>query len=124
MGDHRESGLEDLDRWLNQFLEDPFAVYAGGIRTDVFETSGSYYIEADLRDCPPADMTITAEDCCLIVETAGRKAQVFLPFTLEKRKIQAAYSSHILEISISKEETEPFGHPAAFTIHPDGMEGK
>ncbi|AZB43057.1 hypothetical protein CEF21_12495 [Bacillus sp. FJAT-42376] len=113
MNDPKQSGSSDfegLDQWLAQFLDDPFA---GGsshsFRTDVYETSSQYIIEADLSDLFPACIKVIKGDQCLTIQTYCRKkmekeALVFLPFCLSKREMSASYADGILEVFIRKNE--------------------
>ncbi|KZZ82729.1 Hsp20/alpha crystallin family protein [Bacillus sp. SJS] len=112
MNDPKRSGASDfkgLDQWLAQFLDDPFSSgFDGSFRTDVYETSDQYIIEADLTGLPLEKISVLKGNSSLTIKTLSSKkeAMVFLPFCLDKRKMTALYANGILEIMILKEEQQ------------------
>ncbi|MBS2969107.1 Hsp20/alpha crystallin family protein [Metabacillus sp. KIGAM252] len=116
------SGFEGLDQWFAQFLDDPFSNgFADSFRTDIYETSDQYIIEADLTGILLDLITITKGNSCLTIRTLlpEKEAVVFLPFCLNKREMSALYTNGILEIMIQKEEqlNSPFPN-SKLTIKP------
>lgn len=110
--------FDDMDEWLRQFYEDPFAWYDETLPIDLYETSQQYIIEADLTALQPVQMmTVTLAGCefILSVKSAGRTLtkQMMLPFYLNDKHISTDFTNHILTVSMNKKTNET---PASFSF--------
>ncbi|MGD7008290.1 hypothetical protein [Metabacillus sp. 84] len=104
------SDFEGLDQWLAQFLEDPYADgLANSFRTDVYEISDQYIIEADLCTVFPKRLVICKDHSSLTIQSEccdGKllESLVFLPFEIDSRTLNAKFQDGFLEIHVPKEE--------------------
>ncbi|MBT2575165.1 Hsp20/alpha crystallin family protein [Bacillus sp. ISL-51] len=110
--------FDDMEEWLRQFYEDPYAWYDETLPIDLYETSQQYIIEADLTALQPIQMlTVTLSGCefILSVKSAERtlKKQMMLPFYLNDKHIYTDFTNHILTVSMNKETNET---PASFSF--------
>ncbi|WP_282034565.1 Hsp20/alpha crystallin family protein [Metabacillus indicus] len=110
----KPSDLSCIEDWMNQFFTDPFSALLDcrSFRVDLFETSEEYIVEAEFADVKPEDIQIKADRETLIItaQTARQTTEsdqlersILLPFSLEKKKIEAVFSNDILEVKIFKE---------------------
>ncbi|MDD9786185.1 Hsp20/alpha crystallin family protein [Priestia megaterium] len=119
-------GFQEL---LEVMLSNPFMSYLDydSVRIDLFETEQSFIVEAELLGYHPKDIIVqiqadhlqlTAKKYCIrefYDEKQGTLAReqmeesvertIDFPFPLMNKKITATFSNEILEITISKHET-------------------
>ena len=125
-------GFQEL---LEVMLSNPFMSYLDydSVRIDLFETEQSFIVEAELLGYHPKDIIVqiqadhlqlTAKKYCLREfhdEKQGTLAReqmeesvertIDFPFSLLNKKITATFSNEILEITISKHETNESNQP-------------
>lgn len=110
----KPSDLSCIEEWMNQFFTDPFSALINdhSFRIDLFETSEEYIVEAEFTDMNPEHIRIEVNQESLIIKVYASlygtnvkdqlERTILLPFTLEKKAIEAYYSNDILEVKIAK----------------------
>ncbi|MRX70709.1 Hsp20/alpha crystallin family protein [Bacillus lacus] len=103
------SDLECFEEWVEQFFEDPFtsALDEYSFRIDLFETSTTYIIEAEISSAKLCDIQVRQKGKQLFILVNQNQhlseRYVELPFTLSSKHIYGTYQNGILEIVIDKE---------------------
>ncbi|AME05113.1 Hsp20/alpha crystallin family protein [Bacillus siamensis] len=110
--------FDDIEEWLRQFYEDPYAWYDEALPIDLYETSRQYIIEADLTALKPVQamtVTLSGNEFMLSVKTLEQtlNKQMMLPFYLNDKHIFTDFTNHILTVSMNKEPNET---PASFSF--------
>ncbi|PLR69864.1 spore coat protein [Bacillus sp. UMB0893] len=111
----KPSDLSCIEEWMNQFFTDPFSALIDyhSFRVDLFETSEDYIVEAEFTDMNPEQIRIEINQESLIIKVLATLSEndekdqlertILLPFTLEKKVIEAFFSNDILEVKIAKD---------------------
>jgi HSP20 family molecular chaperone IbpA len=111
----KPSDLSCIEDWMNQFFTDPFSALLDyhSFRVDLFETSDEYIVEAEFTNINPEDIKIVTNQETLIISAHPSlsanedkdqlERSILLPFSLEKKMIEAFFSNDILEVKICKE---------------------
>ncbi len=111
----KPSDLSCIEEWMNQFFTDPFSalIDCHSFRVDLFETSEEFIVEAEFANMNPEHIQIKTNQESLIITVNASHSEndekdqlertILLPFTLEKKGIEAYFSNDILEVKIAKE---------------------
>ncbi|MBD8068188.1 Hsp20/alpha crystallin family protein [Bacillus sp. PS06] len=107
----RRIQFEGMEKWMEQFFDDPFTSISESFRVDLFETDEEYIIEAELPTVKKDNVQLHLVDDALIVEVKTNtvtsnsktlKREILLPFEMKRRIVKAILKNNILEIFIQK----------------------
>lgn len=117
--DHDEQSVEydQMDEWLKNYFLDPLTSYFdhSQFRIDMYETERDWIVEAILSEYDSSEITVYIHENSLTISalrhlspTQQKKVRTIdFPFQINNKKALALFSGGILEILISKTETEP-----------------
>jgi len=112
---NKDDPFKGLDKWLEQFLDDPFTSMTDEytFHVELFETYEAYIIEADLPGYHPKQIAIKHSEDSIVIQAytnekpsekqSIRKRSIILPFLLHDKIIHAVYDQDVLVITIKKE---------------------
>ncbi len=117
---HSPNQIVDIDmveKWLENYFLDPLTSYYDQtqFQIDLLETENDWIVEAILNDFEASDIKVYIEEKKLIISAkksppssqhSNKIRSIEFPFLVTRQKVSAVFTNGILEIFISKTESD------------------